>query len=280
MHTLPHAPAPPAALRRFFRRPSARLARYVERFWGWECDEDEIALPTLTPGLGAELIFHYGAPFRAQVGAATAALPRAFVVCVRKSTLALAPQRRLGFVAVRVRAGMLGRFANAPLREVADGQVSLETLWGAAGRDAREYVHNARSWEEAVRLLEPMLEARLSTARTDAVAERAAALIYEAHAAQTIESVARQCGLGRRQLERRVEAHFGERPVELRRLARFYAVARSIALRPATQVLDAALQAGFYDQAHLVREFRRFAGTTPARFRRAMHDKTHFYNSK
>lgn len=252
----------------------------MERFWGWECDDREVALPTLTAGLGAELIFHYGAPFRAQVGNATTALPRAFVACIRRSTLALAPQGRLGFVAVRVRAGMLGRFVGGPLRAVADGQLSLETLWAAAGRDAQERVHNARSWSDAVRMLEPLLEARLSAARTDPLAERAVAMLYEKHATQSIERLAQECGIGRRQLERRVEAHFGESPVELRRLARFYAVARSLALRPTAPTLDAALQAGYYDQAHFVREFRRFAGTTPERFRRATRDKTHFYNSK
>jgi AraC-like DNA-binding protein len=65
-----------------------------------------------------------------------------------------------------------------------------------------------------------------------------------------------------RTLERRFVRAAGLRPAELRRLARFR---RALRLRAAgeTRWSMLAAGAGYADQAHLAREFRRFAGVTP-----------------
>lgn len=73
-------------------------------------------------------------------------------------------------------------------------------------------------------------------------------------------------GLSRATLERRIQACFGLPPKVLARIQRFY---RSLEAIQARADADLAAEAGFFDQSHLIAEFRRFSGMTPGRIRRA-----------
>jgi AraC-like DNA-binding protein len=78
----------------------------------------------------------------------------------------------------------------------------------------------------------------------------------------SVAVLARDVGLSERTLERRFAARVGYAPVEFRRLARF----RRVLLLRAGGVRDwaqLALECGYADQPHLVRDFRAFAGVAP-----------------
>ena len=74
-----------------------------------------------------------------------------------------------------------------------------------------------------------------------------------------------RCGYGMRQIQRLADRYFGLPPTAL---ARKYRALRSAVLlsRPSLSDDDiAAVQDHFYDQPHMIREMRLFAGRTPAR---------------
>jgi len=66
-----------------------------------------------------------------------------------------------------------------------------------------------------------------------------------------------------RQLEREFRRRVGLTPKSLARILRFQNVLRWRGIRPEWPWADLAAHAGYADQAHLVRDFRAFAGTTP-----------------
>lgn len=268
---------PRGASRTFFCSPARALRPYVERFWGWE-EARTLQLPLLTPGLGAEVFFHHGRLLRAQTNTSETELARGHLLCVRRVPLRLQPQADVGFTVVRIRAGALGRFTAIPLAELADTHLSAAELWGREGAVLVERVAESSTSAERVRLIEQFLLQRLAQHKGDAVAERALQLIYRRPATLSIDSVAEQCGLSRRQLERRVSTYFGQSPIELRRTARFYRTARRLALEPSLDLLQSALDCGYYDQSHFIREFSRFTGMAPRSFQRASAQLSHFYN--
>lgn len=72
-------------------------------------------------------------------------------------------------------------------------------------------------------------------------------------------------GLSRRQVERRCKALYGAPP---KLLARKYRALRAVAaLSDGPEAWDRFVAEGFYDQSHLIREFRRFVGLTPRELR-------------
>jgi methylphosphotriester-DNA--protein-cysteine methyltransferase len=108
--------------------------------------------------------------------------------------------------------------------------------------------------------------------------DRALAMLYEAPGDTSTDTVIRASGLGLRQFQRRFKAIMGVGPKRFQRLARFYKLVRGHVLRPQHSYLPAALDLGFYDQPHVVHEFRALVGRAPGVFLREVVERTHFYN--
>ncbi len=77
-----------------------------------------------------------------------------------------------------------------------------------------------------------------------------------------VRAIARQVGLSERQLQRRFNSAVGLGPKTYQRIARFQRFLETE--RSGTNLAERAHRAGYADQAHLTREARQFAGTTPA----------------
>ncbi len=78
--------------------------------------------------------------------------------------------------------------------------------------------------------------------------------------------LADETGVGLRTLQRRFMEHVGVSPKQHLRWLRFER-ARQLLLRGDQRSAEIAMVAGYSDQAHFVREFHRFAGVTPGRWR-------------
>ena len=92
--------------------------------------------------------------------------------------------------------------------------------------------------------------------------------------------IAEVVGLSRRQLGRLFRERIGITPKSLGRLGRFQRALRALDGGSRTSLAAVATKAGYFDQAHLCRDFRLFAGTTPAGYRREMRELTrHFLDS-
>uniref|UniRef100_UPI000DE5303C helix-turn-helix domain-containing protein n=1 Tax=Nonomuraea lactucae TaxID=2249762 RepID=UPI000DE5303C len=81
----------------------------------------------------------------------------------------------------------------------------------------------------------------------------------------TVSSLAGSLGWSHRHLVARFHDEVGITPKAAARVIRFGRAARM--LRSGTAIADAAAACGFYDQAHMNREFRALGGTTPGQIR-------------
>jgi AraC-like DNA-binding protein len=79
-----------------------------------------------------------------------------------------------------------------------------------------------------------------------------------------ISTLAAEVGWSRRHLVNRFRAQVGLPPKTVARILRFEELLRR--LPTATRVADVATACGYYDQAHMNRDFREFAGTTPSAY--------------
>lgn len=93
--------------------------------------------------------------------------------------------------------------------------------------------------------------------------------IDRAAGAIPIERLAALRGTSRRQLERVFLDRVGMAPKRFSRLLRFRRVVREIRT-DARSWLDRAMEAGYFDQSHLIREFRSFAGAPPGELARRL----------
>jgi AraC-like DNA-binding protein len=156
---------------------------------------------------------------------------------------------------VRLAPGAAAAALGVPADELRDLRVTLEDLWGLAGREAGE-----RAGDDRLALLEALAR-RLRDAAPDPRVLAAARRLARAPGTR-VPALAVALGLGERQLRRRFTEGVGYGPKTFARIARFRAAADL--LHRGAAPAEAAYAAGYADQPHLTREVVALAGRTPA----------------
>ncbi len=94
--------------------------------------------------------------------------------------------------------------------------------------------------------------------------------LRQTHGAVTVAELATETGWSARHLSARFLAELGLSPKAAARVIRFDRARRALLRRCASgqraRLADFAAEAGYYDQAHLAREFRDLAGCPPSQF--------------
>lgn len=245
--------------------PSKALAPWVKCFWLLEdSPAPEAPVEAIVPDGCPEIIVHYGDRFTED--AAASRIIQADVIVAGQLTrpLMLRPTGRVGMVAARFRSGGLFPILGIPMHELVDRRVPLEAIWNDASTlPAR--IAEARSDRERVNQFATFLESKLAEQSAwDAVVQHNVHAILDSGGQVSPDQLAQRAGLTARQLERRFQVAVGVSPKFLCRIVRFRAVFDC--LRSPAPWSSIALDCGFFDQSHLIRDFKQFAGQSPTAF--------------
>ena len=166
-------------------------------------------------------------------------------------------------IGVRFRPGRAYPFFCMPLANVTDQQVDLLELWGGSTAEIAERVAMETSIEARIAVIEAELLRRLG--ESDPRVDAAVAWILRSGGRVSIERIAAEIGISRQHLARRFLQHVGVTPKTFARVMRFESLVR--AARNGTRDWGAlAADFGYFDQAHLIADFRELAGSTPVPF--------------
>jgi AraC-like DNA-binding protein len=163
-------------------------------------------------------------------------------------------------VGVRFRPGMAGRFLRAAPAELTDLAVPLEDLWGRSARDLKVRLDETRSAVECIRAITGQL--RFPSGQPGSV-QRAVQALAAARGQVDLDEIARQANLSPRQFRRRCLEESGLTPKHLCRVLRFRYACELARAGGRPEWPSIALEAGYFDQAHFIRDFREFTGKTP-----------------
>lgn len=175
---------------------------------------------------------------------------------------------RVEGLSVALRPGAAAALLGVPAGEIAGTAVSLADVWGRAGTELLERIAAAHDDVARAALIESEFVRRLAhnPHMPHPAAAHAARLIAASGGRCAMRDVAAVVGVGERRLQQLFHAHVGLAPRAWRRLARLRACLRALRERPALRWADLAVDGGFYDQAHLVNEFRALCGMTPTEY--------------
>jgi AraC-like DNA-binding protein len=157
------------------------------------------------------------------------------------------------------------RLLGMPMGELTRQVVELEDLIGAEADQLAERLAEAPGWPARFALLEQTIARRALEAPPVAPElEWAWRRLRDTQGAAPIGELAAELGWSRRRLAATFRCELGMPPKPLARLLRFEgAVGR---LQGGAGLADAALDSGYYDQAHFNRDFKQFAGRTPTEY--------------
>jgi AraC-like DNA-binding protein len=246
----------------------AALRRHVECFWSLS-SEGRPAPPEagcVLPDGGVEVVVGRA---DSGSGAGGVRLERMLVGPLERPVRVRYPGR-VELVAARFRPTAARGLASGPMRGLANAVHPLSRVSPVLdARIARE-MEGCRSRPRRLAALARALIEHLPTCPPpDAVVEEAARRIAASGGRVGIGALARSVGVGLRALERRFDDAVGMSPRRLARVLRFRRAweAATEAQSRAWSLL--ALDCGYADQAHLIREFRTFSGSSPGRVARS-----------
>src|SRR4030095_8914958 len=143
----------------------------------------------------------------------------------------------------------------------------LETLWGPSAGRLRERLCEARSSAERFQLLQEALLSRLCHGVEQHYAVSAALEMFgKNQAGPTVRDAAKYLGLSQRRFIEVFKAEVGMTPKLFSRIQRFQQTRSLIQQDPAPNGAVLALDLGYFDQSHLIREFLEFSGLSPTDF--------------
>jgi AraC-like DNA-binding protein len=170
-------------------------------------------------------------------------------------------------IGVRLRAGGAWPFLGIPLREFTDQVIELSAILGPRINRLRERLGDAPDDEARFDAMEEWLMQR-ARARAQPTPSVSYALrrIHGGGGAIRIGRIADEIGISHKHLLREFDRCVGLPPKLFARLCAFQRAIQSVGQRAKVDWSDTAALCGYYDQAHLIREFRAFSGMTPASY--------------
>jgi AraC-like DNA-binding protein len=224
---------------------SGSLARWVECAWVLET-ASPIPLHRVPPDGCVDIVYDRAEGLRA-VGAMTV-------------------EQRFDFpsgaeqIGIRFRPGMAGAFLGVSPAELTDCTAPLGDLQDRRAGEIQRRLDDARSIRDAMRLLLaglPVPERELSPV------QRAIEALAEAKGNADLNELAHQANLSPRQFRRRCLEESGLAPKHLARVLRFRHACTIARRAQRVDWADVAFDAGYFDQSHLIRDFREFTGGSP-----------------
>jgi AraC-like DNA-binding protein len=270
----PEGNAPPSTLRALpvcaeLRSSLAHVLSCRESF-----AEGEAVLEHILPDGAVRLVFHLGdVP---TVGGASAG--RLLAVGASATPVVVRLQGQVQGLSLTLRPGSAMTLLGVPAHELGDGGVSLDALWPRDGeRLLTQLVEQRDDRGRAAVLQTALLRRRQSGDEAAGRAVRGAvALLAASEGRRRLRDVAASLGVGERRLQQLFREQVGLSPRAYGRLARLHGCLRALRSQLQPRWAEVAAGAGFYDQAHLVNEFRALCGMTPGEFLRlrgpARHD--------
>lgn len=238
--------------------PPAALKPFVRTIWTYSNPSPERTVQRIAPDGCPELILDIGSPYEEQGEDGVFRLqPRALFAGQMTRPLALRPVGPVELVAVRFEPDGARDWLGGPASQAVDRRLDMvERLTGVtapAGDPAAQVDAMGRLLEEHRRregwTLDPLVRAEVEAAAADS--------------SSPTRSAADQ-----RALQRRFRDRVGVPPRMLRSILRFRRVFEHAQGPKALGWLEAGLEAGYFDQPQLARDFRRFLGCTATEWAR------------
>jgi AraC-like DNA-binding protein len=150
-----------------------------------------------------------------------------------------------------------------PIAEVAGQVVALDEVLGRVEVERlRERLMATGEWARRFALLDAFFGARVRAVEEDwlTVAYRR---LVESGGTVGVEALAEQLGYSRKHVSVSFRERFGMAPKALARVIRFDRAVKKLRAGGYGSLAQLAVECGYFDQAHFIRDFRAMAGETP-----------------
>jgi AraC-like DNA-binding protein len=189
--------------------------------------------------------------------------PRSVVVGPMVTRVMLDIDKSHKAVRVGFHPGGLHRFLGLSMAEMIDGHYDATDIYGSEMEDVNNQLQEAQNFDEIKNVIELFLLRKVSSLKRALPFDKAMLALMHTSGNMPIEKVASLACLSIRQFERVSKERIGIPPKFFARLIRFSKAYRMRENFPQMSWTSIAYNCGYFDQMHLIRDFRQFACVPP-----------------
>jgi AraC-like DNA-binding protein len=172
-------------------------------------------------------------------------------------------------VGVKFRPGGFSGFLGRPVHEITDRVLALPDVFGAAGHALAREAAVRPDPAAKIALAEAFLRARMPPPDPEVeLVQAVVADMLEVDPGATVAAIARRHAVSTRTLQRLFRRHVGVGPKWVLRRYRLQEAAEQLAAGERSDWTRLALDLGYFDHAHFIRDFRAVVGRSPAEYER------------
>jgi AraC-like DNA-binding protein len=261
------------------RVPGAPLSYFVENLWFYRDLEVNYTREKLLPDASMELIIDLGEGAKKLYDRDSlryTGYNRCWISGMHRQYLVIGAERGSSMVGAHFRTGGAAPFFGFPLSELASQVVELDLIWKREILALREHLLETEDIDGKFDLLESYLmtkaQSRLEPDKTIAVALN----MLRSWPVMPVRELASRLGLSHKQMIARFDCRVGLTPKQTSRIFRFRNSLAAACSAASPDWSSLAADCGYYDQAHMIHEFRQFAGMTPAEYQRKRTEYPHY----
>lgn len=238
------------------RGPTENLAFFVQRYWivRWELEAQETHTQETLPHPCVNLVVEHD---------------RAGIFGVVRQKFARQLEGTGWAFGVKFRPGGFYPFLGSPVSELTDTSIGLREVFGAEG-PALETDLQSRETEDAwiARMEQFLAECLPERDEKVTVVNRIVDRIETERGITTVDDVASPLAMSKRTLQRLFRRYVGVGPKWVIQRYRLQEAADRLADGGEVDLTEMALDLGYYDQAHFIKDFKAIVGVSPAEYAR------------
>jgi len=255
-------------------KPGPTLANFIENFWLYEGYVSPHLGERIFPSGTFELVFNLREDelriYRGVQPDRVSRFPGAIVSGPYTGFFGSDTAEEASVMGVHFKPGGAFPFLGIAAGELADTHIGLDQIWGQTAAEVRERLCMERDPRRRFHILQNALLSRLFRPLKHHPAVSSALDLLHLNSRAVVRRIVHEVGLSNRRLLDLFDFEVGVKPKQFARLQRFQCV-----LRMAQRIHDVewdqlALEQGYFDQAHLIRDFVAFSGFTPAEYLRRL----------
>ncbi|WP_165021436.1 MULTISPECIES: helix-turn-helix domain-containing protein [unclassified Dysgonomonas] len=158
-------------------------------------------------------------------------------------------------------------FFDIPMSEFQNKTISIDDIGDKELQELEDQLLNETDNRTCIKLIESYLIDRLHSFKDynyKRIVASIQAIDNKSHV--SISSLAEIACLSYKQFNRIFTEHIGTNPKEFSRIIRFQRALHILQTKPQINLTQLAFEAGYYDQPHLIKEFKTFSGYTPSEY--------------
>lgn len=235
--------------------PASALTPYIKHYWVLQSDMKE--LRRLVPIGSVELVFHRGDAMLSSIS--NNVEPLGFIRGQKIGYYDSMPTGVVDIIAVIFQPHGFKSFFDIPTCELYENATPIDAIGLKSLNELHDRIGSTRDNDLCIRYIDDFFLKRLSITKGYNFNRMEAVIsVINAHPTINFTFLSETACLGYKQFKRIFSEYVGINPQDFFRIVRFQRALSLLSTNPAINFTHLAYECGFYDQSHLIREFKIF----------------------